>query len=174
MKSIIPAAALNQHIAILGKTGRRRRLPIPAPKLCLECGASFQPTAKYPQQRFCSRKCGFKATLPPGHNATIARAFAQKRGDMQRGRGEGKTYMKLNGRHAHRVIAEQKIGRALLPGEVVHHIDGNLRNNHPDNLQVLPSQAVHNSIHFKGKPSPKKGKHYPHLQKRRSIPESLA
>lgn len=37
----------------------------------------------------------------------------------------------------HRVRAENKIGRLLLPGEVVHHIDGDKTNDSPENLQVL-------------------------------------
>lgn len=47
------------------------------------------------------------------------------------------TYRKLFGRHEHRVVAEQKIGRPLLPGEHVHHIDGDKHNNRPENLVVM-------------------------------------
>ena len=47
------------------------------------------------------------------------------------------TYRKRHGRHEHRVVAEQMLGRALMPGEIVHHIDGNKHNNHPSNLQVM-------------------------------------
>ena len=43
----------------------------------------------------------------------------------------------------HRLVAAQKLGRALQPREVVHHCDGDRSNNHPDNLEVLPSQRVH-------------------------------
>jgi hypothetical protein len=39
--------------------------------------------------------------------------------------------------YEHRIVAEQKIGRRLLPGEQVHHIDGNKQNNWPDNLLVV-------------------------------------
>jgi hypothetical protein len=37
----------------------------------------------------------------------------------------------------HRLVAEDKIGRDLVRGEVVHHEDGNSTNNHPDNLTVM-------------------------------------
>lgn len=43
----------------------------------------------------------------------------------------------------HRKIAEELLGRSLLPGEIVHHIDGDSTNNSPDNLLVLSSQGYH-------------------------------
>lgn len=48
-----------------------------------------------------------------------------------------KSYSKFYGRHLHRVIAEKMLGRKLNADEVVHHIDGNKRNNKPENLQVM-------------------------------------
>ena len=38
-----------------------------------------------------------------------------------------KSYVKFYGRHQHRVEAEKMLGCALLPGEIVHHKDGNKR-----------------------------------------------
>lgn len=43
----------------------------------------------------------------------------------------------------HRHVMEQHLGRYLDPGEVVHHIDGNPRNNSIGNLRLYPSQADH-------------------------------
>jgi len=43
----------------------------------------------------------------------------------------------------HRDVAASTLGRSLLPGEVVHHLDGDTRNNTPENLMVLPSQGYH-------------------------------
>ena len=56
---------------------------------------------------------------------------------------ERKTYTKRFGRHEHRIVAEEKIGRPLKPGEVVHHIDGNKQNNKPENLMVFKNQSEH-------------------------------
>lgn len=62
------------------------------------------------------------------------------------GKVKKNTYKKLFGRHEHRVVAENKIGRKLLPSEHVHHIDGNKHNNHPDNLIVM-SSSEHGQLH---------------------------
>lgn len=43
----------------------------------------------------------------------------------------------------HRLVMEQKLGRYLDPQEVVHHIDGNPENNHPDNLQLFANNGEH-------------------------------
>lgn len=52
----------------------------------------------------------------------------------------------------HRIVAEEKIGRRLRPEEVVHHIDGDQTNDHPDNLEVYADQAEHARYHGKTKP----------------------
>ena len=43
----------------------------------------------------------------------------------------------------HRLVAQERLGRPLLPEEVVHHRDGNSMNNAVENLLVLPSQRYH-------------------------------
>lgn len=43
----------------------------------------------------------------------------------------------------HRLIMEKKLGRYLLPSEVVDHIDGLRLHNHEDNLRLFSSNAEH-------------------------------
>lgn len=47
-----------------------------------------------------------------------------------------------------RIIMEQKLGRKLDRKEIVHHINGNVQDNNPDNLLVM-SQNEHIKIHHK-------------------------
>lgn len=83
-------------------------------------------------------------------NKTInnSKECVERRADILRGRGSGKSYIKRNGVHEHRLIAEKKLGRKLKPGEIVHHIDGNKRNNSVDNLEIM-TQSEHVREHLR-------------------------
>lgn len=51
----------------------------------------------------------------------------------------------------HRLVMEQKLGRYLLPTEVVDHIDADTTNNAPDNLRVFASNGEHLAATRKGR-----------------------
>lgn len=75
------------------------------------------------------------------HGEATARGVSEKpNGYLEVTRGRHK------GRGLHVLIAEQHIGRRLHPNEVVHHIDGDKRNNSLSNLQVM-TRADHARIH---------------------------
>ena len=121
-----------------------------APARCVTCGAEFRSRkreAGRPEQRHCSRQCWLRRHNSPERNRQAARKGAAKNRAAQLDRGEGKTYRKHHGRHEHRVVAERKLARPLRPGEVVHYINGDKRDNRPENLHVFASQAEHAAHH---------------------------
>ena len=58
-------------------------------------------------------------------------------------------YKKINGISEHRLIMEKKIGRPLTKKEVVHHLNGDKKNNKIHNLMLFPNQKAHASFHSK-------------------------
>ena len=88
-----------------------------------------------------------------GHNSILIDSEEQKRRasfrnpDALRYTGRKNNYIKLKGRHMHRVVMEEKLGRKLESWEIVHHIDGDKWNNSPENLEVM-TQSEHMKLHL--------------------------
>ena len=64
---------------------------------------------------------------------------------------DGRSYKRkrINGINTdvHRHVMEQKLGRKLRPGELVHHVDEDMWNNAPDNLE-LTDRSTHSRHHM--------------------------
>ena len=143
------------RIARTGPCGRSRCLsPISSGGLCnAHYHAQRQAARPY---KACACGCGelAQANFVNGHNTRLLPAVEQQRrgqlndGSAQRDTGAGNWYRKVGGRHEHRIVAEEMLGRDLLPGEIVHHKDHDKRNNDPLNLEVM-TQSEHVRRHMR-------------------------
>lgn len=97
----------------------------------------------YEKGLYCSSRCALAAVRTKKHQSQAAKLS----GESRRGTGT-KGYVKFHGRHEHRVVMERILGRKLKKGEVVHHIDGNKKNNKPSNLELCKNQAEHIRKHL--------------------------
>jgi hypothetical protein len=129
-------------------------------KQCQICNKDFK---TYPSRlamgrgKYCSRLCSDKITLiKPGQH--IAPATEIKSGSkphnyvgrrFTKARQNGKKYILIHSPshpytsksgyvREHRLIMESKLGRFLMPDEIVHHINGDTLDNRIDNLEVMP------------------------------------
>jgi hypothetical protein len=90
------------------------------------------------RRRFCSSSCANKTQAESPDFGLLPYRFApsgisKKKWDYDK---PGRFY-------AHRLIMEKKIGRKLQPGETVHHLNGDPRDNREENLALHASHAEH-------------------------------
>jgi hypothetical protein len=88
---------------------------------------------------------GGKIVRPDGRSAI----YAPDREDAWTGKG---TYVL-----EYRLIAEKKIGRALRSDEIVHHVNGDVSDGSPENLEVM-TQAEHARQHCQSRRNPITGR----------------
>jgi hypothetical protein len=47
----------------------------------------------------------------------------------------------------HTIVASKALGKGLPKGAVVHHINGNVQDNRPENLVICENQSYHRLLH---------------------------
>lgn len=125
-------------------------------RICFNCGKEFigYPGKPKGKRTFCGNDCRLEwlgkknLTSRVNQKGGLTLEERNKIRESRLGKGEGKSYPKYFGRHEHRIVAELKLGRPLKPGEIVHHIDGDKRNNRPENLLILKNQSEHIKLHL--------------------------
>lgn len=127
----------------------------PTTRICPTCNTEFRLSAhqryKYRLNNNCRSYCSTSC-----YNKDMA---AEKNPKWRGGRIVEKGYVLIympeheNAKKGyiaeHRHVLEQHLGRLLTQAEVVHHIDGNPKNNSLGNLMLLPGESAHRKLHQK-------------------------
>ena len=120
-------------------------------KKCLQCKMPFIPKRK--EQQYCTRSC---ASVKKGQNSS---AYMEGKRNAWKGgrRIDTEGYIRVydsvtrDYKREHRIIARADIG------EIVHHINGDITDNRPENLE-LTTFTEHSRLHAMQREMPKHGK----------------
>lgn len=108
---------------------------------CAWCGRSFNRGATNRGQRCCSAAC--RSAWVGARRRQLERVLAR----WVDARGYVRGHAWRDGRRVkvleHRFLMEQRLGRPLRAGEVVHHINANPSDNRIENLTLYPSSREH-------------------------------
>ena len=122
-----------------------------SPVKCFNCNIEFRQNnyrVKNNKRHFCCKKCDIAYNRKENHY--------RYSGGIDK---QGYVHFLENGKSilAHRRIMEKHIGRKLLNGEIVHHVNHNRLDNRIENLKVM-TIGDHSRLHKLGKPREKKHK----------------
>jgi hypothetical protein len=103
--------------------------------ICENCGKSYV-YSHHGAKRFCSKECFYDQTCPVGTIIDDPSGYTL----VKTPPGTPGVKLKSKGRAhwmwTHRYVMQQKLGRTLLKTEQPHHINGNRKDNRPENLEL--------------------------------------
>lgn len=126
---------------------------MPSPKdvevTCRQCGCAFftsRTEIARGSGKFCSRGCVNRYQRNENHPRWAGGERSNVKGYLLE-RKPTHPMAHVNGYvPKHRRVAQEKLGRVLHSSEVVHHINGNVLDNRPENLEVM-TQSTHVLLH---------------------------
>ena len=119
--------------------------------ICQTCSESFlaYPSAK---RKYCSKRCYPRPGYVGNSEGRSGSGNSKWKGGIMYDNGRKLIYAPEHPNayrgyiYEYRMVASATLGRPLTQDEVVHHIDGDVTNNSPENLQVM-TQSEHCSLH---------------------------
>ena len=136
-----------------GREQKGKPFPLPKDRIILSCDNCKKQIERLPSalqdRNFCDRNC-YKEFYGPiwsaknrERNKSLWETPAQRK---RKATLQGADYQNYRKREQ-KIVAEKMLGRKLKKGEVVHHKNGDVRDNRPENLEVLPSKGAHSALH---------------------------
>lgn len=123
--------------------------------ICQHCGKEFKvmiaPSTPSTGGRFCSYACHASSRRGAANSNWRGGRIAEPSGRVRIYALGHPDARQLGGSHIYeyRLVAEKKIGRPLTADEVVHHVNGDVTDNRPENLEVM-TPAEHCRVHMQG------------------------
>ena len=123
--------------------------------VCAVCGKQFQKNRAYLEKgylekgfgKYCSRACRNKARSGEKHYKWNGGIKIGKRGYIYEYRPDHPFANSQGYVPQHRLVMEKLLGRYLVPEEVVHHKNGIVTDNRPENLMLFSNNLAHLEYH---------------------------